>query len=550
MVKRGIVLFWLPAVVCVGFLQLLFSKQFVHDDLSMIRFNIDMLQIQSLRDCFQFVLQQTKPVTNIVLALTNWFFGFGVWGQHLISYLLHLAVVVLWYLVIDRFARREKLPPMMAPLSAVLFAIAPIHSETLGVAQFRGEILATLFTLVAWYLAPLAISKRSPLYLALTLLNVVLASLSKEIFFFIALFVVTWEWFRMQDLAASARIRKFNSFFALSMLAGFLWVVLYRLYNLDKNSAYSYSGNVAFQYDSNKIWFTFFARSLWEGIYKLLTGDGLTTVRLANRDGLGSNLTVFSHLLLTLGTLYLLVKTFIRAPRARGLLVLLVLGIAFYLIIPNANVGSEHYWYFAAAPAFALLVMFFLHYIKTQRLFVLLTTSYVLFLFVSLQTRLLDYRSRKEFARAELMNHPESWWTWVNWTLSQAEAGKSPAIIDSLFNKATALGGDLLMPTHRLVAAMEMGDMERLDFFLNDCLQKGFRGRGLSGLFTRAGVMLLESDSKLKAMAAARTALLLYPQNPAASRLLDEIESSIYRTPPLREFIARPMAEEKKENAS
>lgn len=550
MVKRGIVLLWLPAVVCIGFLQLLFSKQFVHDDLSMIRFNIDMLQIQSLSDCFQFVLQQTKPVTNIILALTNWFFGFGVWGQHLVSYLLHLAVVMVWYLVIDRFARRENLSPLMAPLSAVLFALAPVHSETLGIAQFRGEILATLFTLIAWYIAPLSITKQSPLFLGLTLFCVTLAALSKEIFFFIAIFTVSWEWHRLRDLEASARIRKFNSFFALSMLVGFLWVVLYRLYQLDKDGAYSYSGNVAFQYDSKKIWFTFFARALWEGMYKILTGDGLTTVRLSNRTGLGSNLTVFSHILLIVGMLFIMTRAFIKSPRSRGLILLLVLGSGFYLVIPNANVGSEHYWYFAAAPAFALLVMFLLHHIKTQRLFVLLTTSYALFLFVSLQSRLLDYRTRKEFARAELMTHPESWWTWVNWTLAQAEEGKSPAIIDNLFAKASALGGDTLMPTHRLVAALEMGDLKRLDSLLNDCLQQGFRGRGLSSLFTRAGMMLVDSGSKLKAMAAARTALLLYPQNSAAIRLLDGIESSIYRNAPMNEFIARPTAEEKKENAT
>jgi hypothetical protein len=97
-----------------------------------------------------------RPVTSLSFALDHAVWGLEATGYHLTDLLLLLACAI----GVAALGRRL-LGPGIGPLTAaLLFALHPLHVETLPVAARRADILAQLFTLLALVAAPGAASGR------------------------------------------------------------------------------------------------------------------------------------------------------------------------------------------------------------------------------------------------------------------------------------------------------------------------------------------------------------------------------------------------------
>jgi len=114
-----------------------------------------------------------RPVTFATFALNRAVGGMQPFGYHLFNLLLHAAVTLLLYVVLRKLLETMPQGTTVAFVSALLFAVHPIHTEAVASVVGRSELLAAGFLLAAWLLH---LHDRP----VLTLVCFVLALLSKE----------------------------------------------------------------------------------------------------------------------------------------------------------------------------------------------------------------------------------------------------------------------------------------------------------------------------------------------------------------------------------
>ncbi|MBI4404500.1 MAG: hypothetical protein HY537_10080, partial [Deltaproteobacteria bacterium] len=412
---------------------------FLHDDREFIQANSDLSTVATIADCFTFQHQYTKPIANLFIAFGYWL-DHGVFGQRLLSIILHALVVIFFCLNSLLLCSRLALDRTWVPWAALLFAISPIHSETIVIAQFRGEVIGTLFALVAFYFCQ-KIASASPrndkeacarndrVRISLNYIGLFVAwtfsALSKEIFVFIVPMGCFLFFFSGKKIPRFEKLR--FSFFVVGFAVLGVTVLVIQAAK-DGTSQYSYVHNVGLGVLSFDTHVRIAARALVEGVQKLLLGRGLTSLRLLEREGLGAGW----GFLLSWTVLFSWILFCLALIRITGWWRvwggLFFASVSFYLAVPNVNIGSEHYWYFAALPFYALLVQGALSLLKRcdskakhlsahQKLFrqhiaSVVGLCYVVFLSIGLQSRLVQLHSRLSLAFAELDAHPESAATW------------------------------------------------------------------------------------------------------------------------------------------
>ncbi|MFC2173877.1 tetratricopeptide repeat protein [Acidobacteriota bacterium] len=155
---------WLKAVI-VGVLIALaflafsnaFRNDFVYDDIRLIKENENLKGFTSVRLAFtaDYYTSSLDPVTlgyyrplAILLNLLDFkLWGFEPAGYHLTNTLLHAANTILVFLLIWKLALKKRL--LLAGITAALFALHPIHTESVAFISGRVDPLCTLFVLAA-----------------------------------------------------------------------------------------------------------------------------------------------------------------------------------------------------------------------------------------------------------------------------------------------------------------------------------------------------------------------------------------------------------------
>jgi len=87
-----------------------------------------------------------RPVTLFSYALNILLFGFEPAGFHFINLILYALSGFLIYLLVEKLFRKK----LLAYLSGIIFLLLPIHAEAVAYITGRGEILALLFSLLAF----------------------------------------------------------------------------------------------------------------------------------------------------------------------------------------------------------------------------------------------------------------------------------------------------------------------------------------------------------------------------------------------------------------
>ncbi len=120
-----------------------------------------------------------RPVVTGSYFLDYWLWGLNPFGYHLSSLLLHIANVILLYLL-ARLLLNDK---YIAVLAALFFAIHPVNTEAVNVISFREDLLAFLFLASAFILfikQDASGGRKKSLYLILSAGLFLLALFSKE----------------------------------------------------------------------------------------------------------------------------------------------------------------------------------------------------------------------------------------------------------------------------------------------------------------------------------------------------------------------------------
>lgn len=115
-----------------------------------------------------------RPLTSLSFAINFAISGQNPTSYHLLSIFIHIINSGLIY-VLTYFYSRQR---FLALMSALFFAIHPVHSEAVSAIYGRPELLATMFLLVAWLTYQQ--SNKNNLYYVVSLVSYFLSLLCKE----------------------------------------------------------------------------------------------------------------------------------------------------------------------------------------------------------------------------------------------------------------------------------------------------------------------------------------------------------------------------------
>ena len=203
-IKKNIVPVIVLAAVCLAIFSNTFGDEFFWDDYLLIKIDDSIKDIKNLSLFFSpdywnesyFFEGQYRPIRRISLALDYWLWELNPTGYHLTNILLHAINTLLVFGLVSlipgpktgstaRGAGTGWKDLMGIPfVTALLFAIHPIHTESINFIKNRSDLLAFLFFLLSFqlFVRHLRVNNRAT---ALTLLiaawlSFVPAVLSKE----------------------------------------------------------------------------------------------------------------------------------------------------------------------------------------------------------------------------------------------------------------------------------------------------------------------------------------------------------------------------------
>ncbi|MEE8467878.1 MAG: hypothetical protein V3T22_05455, partial [Planctomycetota bacterium] len=133
------------------------GAEFVYDDVRLVEVNPNVSSLgAALRAFFEplwafedptgtFQNAYWRPLTVLTLALGRWISGMEPWAHHALSLCLHgLATLVAW-----RFASRLLSNPTLGFAVALVFALHPVHVESVAWIAAINDPLYGLFALLA-----------------------------------------------------------------------------------------------------------------------------------------------------------------------------------------------------------------------------------------------------------------------------------------------------------------------------------------------------------------------------------------------------------------
>lgn len=159
----------------------------------------------NFKDIFsEYVMGNYHPLTILTFAIEYQFFGLNETGYHVINLLLHLLNVVLVFYVINLLVNK----PIVALVAALLFAIHPLHVESVAWAAELKDLLYTFFFLASYilYLKYLT-SQQKKLYL-FSLFLFCLSLLSKAMAVSLPVVLLLTDYFKGRKINSKVLLEK------------------------------------------------------------------------------------------------------------------------------------------------------------------------------------------------------------------------------------------------------------------------------------------------------------------------------------------------------
>jgi tetratricopeptide (TPR) repeat protein len=203
---------------------------FVYDDIPQVVQNPWIREIRFIPEIFStnvWAFQRTstnyyRPLMHISFMLSYYLFGLAPWGFHMVNILLHAGVSVLVFLLAYRLfpttsphASASPVSRFLPFISAVLFAVHPIHTEVVAWVGGITDLSFALFFLLALYLYILS-AETEVHKSALSVLSVAcffLATLCKEPALTFPLILVAYDYaFSREVLRPSDYLKRYSPY--------------------------------------------------------------------------------------------------------------------------------------------------------------------------------------------------------------------------------------------------------------------------------------------------------------------------------------------------
>lgn len=134
-----------------------------------------------------------SPLRMLTMNIDYKIWGLNPSGFHLTNILLHISNVILLYIILLRITKSK----IISFFSSLLFALHPMHTESLNWIKNRVDLIATLFLFISFYSFIRFVEDKGKRFYIITLVMFIFALLAKEIsitfpaliFFYIIYFV-------------------------------------------------------------------------------------------------------------------------------------------------------------------------------------------------------------------------------------------------------------------------------------------------------------------------------------------------------------------------
>jgi protein O-mannosyl-transferase len=160
-----------------------------------------------------------RPLFSVLFVINYALFGTAPWGWHLVNVLVHVMVTFLVFIVCRELTGRGRL----SSIAAALFAVHPVHAESIAWVSGVTDPLMSVFLLLSFYFYLRHRATHRRYFLALMAALYFFALLSKESAIALPVFVVYCEMFYFSESDALAkrfsRAALLSALFALPTLA-------------------------------------------------------------------------------------------------------------------------------------------------------------------------------------------------------------------------------------------------------------------------------------------------------------------------------------------
>ncbi|MGA9769916.1 MAG: tetratricopeptide repeat protein [Blastocatellia bacterium] len=180
-----------------------------------------------------------RPLFSSLFTISYALFGTKAWGWHLVNLLIHVSVTLLVFLCIKEATKRE----WTALIAAILFAVHPVHAESVAWVSGVTDPLLALFLLPAFYFYVRYRKQGRNYMVAMALGFYFLALLSKEAAIALPVFIGYCELFYFnKSLSLKERVIRVSILVGLFAVPTLIYFAI-RYYAI---SAFLFSGNPRF----------------------------------------------------------------------------------------------------------------------------------------------------------------------------------------------------------------------------------------------------------------------------------------------------------------
>ncbi len=212
--------YWIPVLICLALAVLTIAAFWQLKDCGFINFDDNIYVYEnayvqsgfnwnSIGKIFSFELSKTighwHPLTWLSLMLDYQIFGLNPSGYHLVNLLFHILNTVLLFLILNRMTKA--LWP--SAFVAALFAIHPLHVESVAWITERKDVLSTFFMMLTLGAYSYYVENREWKRYVLVLLFFILGLMAKPMLVtlpFVLLLLDFWPLNRLSEVKATSKI--------------------------------------------------------------------------------------------------------------------------------------------------------------------------------------------------------------------------------------------------------------------------------------------------------------------------------------------------------
>lgn len=175
-----------------------------------------------------------RPVITLSYMINYSLFKINPWGYHLTNIIFHLVNGILVYLLAVQLLGSLR----VSLLASLLFAVHPVHTESVSWIAGRTDVIACTFFLISFYLYLQFTKKKTLLFYALSLSSFTLSLFSKEMAITLPLILILYDYYYTTEGMREKLIERIKYWVPFFVIISVFLFIKYALLNISMGNPY------------------------------------------------------------------------------------------------------------------------------------------------------------------------------------------------------------------------------------------------------------------------------------------------------------------------